>query len=462
MAKLLFLKHLYNLSDVRVIEEATFNLAWLWFLGLNPEDRLPEASLLTKFRTQRLKDLSLDNIITEIVRQCVEQGIIKEKAGISIDATHMEANTRKLVPERIMKHLAKRIFKALKEDRGQIPPEVDTDIPDWTKIDDKKQAKLEMKQYLEQVMEQAAPYAGEQTLLAIVDAKDVLSDERFLLQKGLRSLVDTDARVGHKSRTERFFGYKDEFMMTTDERIITAVHVQTGEGVDGKEFDSLLERTKQAGLKPTEIYGDKAYFRKGILETIKENKAEAYIPISASAYRIDEERFSYNKDSDQWFCKYGNCTEKKVTKKRTGKPDTLAYMFGKEQCLSCPEREQCLGKSQGNGRLLHVALHTAEFYDISQKQKTDEFKKKYKKRAAHEWKNGEMKQFHGLARAKGYGLRAVTTQAKLTAIAVNLKRIAALVQEQAAALSLSCLSSFHIVPIHRFRLALSAQMAAAA
>lgn len=36
---------------------------------------------------------------------------------------------------------------------------------------------------------------------------------------------------------------------------------------------------------------------------------------------------------------------------------------------------------------------------------------------------------HGLARARGYGLRAVTIQAKLTAIAVNLKRIAALVAE---------------------------------
>lgn len=82
-----------------------------------------------------------------------------------------------------------------------------------------------------------------------------------------------------------------------------------------ENIPALLERTKQAGLKPTEIYGDKAYFRKNILETIKENEAEAYIPISASAYRIDEERFSYNKDSDQWFCNYGNCTEKKVTKK---------------------------------------------------------------------------------------------------------------------------------------------------
>ena len=70
MAKLLFLEYLYNLSDVRVIEEATYNLAFLWFLGLNPDDKLPNASLLAKFRTLRLKECTLDEILGEIVKQC--------------------------------------------------------------------------------------------------------------------------------------------------------------------------------------------------------------------------------------------------------------------------------------------------------------------------------------------------------------------------------------------------------
>ena len=44
-----------------------------------------------------------------------------------------------------------------------------------------------------------------------------------------------------------------------------------------------------------------------------------------------------------------------------------------------------------------------------------------------EGKNGEMKRFHGLARARGYGLISVSFQAKLTVIAVNLKRISRLI-----------------------------------
>jgi len=70
MCKLLFLQHIYNLSDERVIEEASLNLAYLYFLGVNPEDSLPDKSLLSKFRTQRLQESTLDEIITEIVRQC--------------------------------------------------------------------------------------------------------------------------------------------------------------------------------------------------------------------------------------------------------------------------------------------------------------------------------------------------------------------------------------------------------
>ena len=67
-------------------------------------------------------------------------------------------------------------------------------------------------------------------------------------QKGVRSIVDQDARVGHKSKTSHFFGYKTEFMMTTEDRIITAVHVSNGAYVDGTKFNELLELTKKSGV----------------------------------------------------------------------------------------------------------------------------------------------------------------------------------------------------------------------
>lgn len=147
MLRMQVLKYLYNLSDEHLIEDLSVNLAYKWFVGLNPDDPLPETSLLTKFRTQRLKDISMDTIITEIVRQCIEKGIIEENNGIVIDATHNEANTVKKVPERIMKHLARKIFKA----KGQ----EEYEIPDYTKIENHNEAKQVMKNYLEDLIEQA-------------------------------------------------------------------------------------------------------------------------------------------------------------------------------------------------------------------------------------------------------------------------------------------------------------------
>ncbi|RDW21345.1 IS5/IS1182 family transposase [Oceanobacillus arenosus] len=435
MVKLLLLQHLYNLSDVRVIEEASLNLAYMYFLGINPEDDLPHPSLLTKFRKDKLGKkvdgqayLTMDEIMAEFLHQCVEKGIIKG-TGISIDSTHTEANTFKCTAERVMKRLASKLFKTMEKENGEVPVEINQEIPKYKEIEDHKEAKAVMKSYLEgtiaKVEEKIHIESSPKTKEVIDNAREILENPKFMEQKGVRSIVDQDARVGHKSKTSHFFGYKTEFMITTEDRIITAVHVSDGAYVDGKKFDELLELTKKSGVTIGEVYGDKAYFRRPILDKIKEVGATPYIPVSEMAYKIDEDLYSYNKDSDEWFCTQGNKTERKVYKKRKSGKETYRYYFEKETCRNCPLREQCIsGKTVG--RILEIGINTPEFYGYSQEQKSDEFREKYKKRSCQEWKNGEMKNFHGLDRAKGYDLKSMELQAKLTAFAVNIKRIAAI------------------------------------
>ena len=120
---------------------------------------------------------------------------------LAVDATHTEANCKKQVPERVMKHLAAKIFAALEADHaGKIPSGIDTNIPDYKEIQDHKEAKRTMKEYLEKTVEAAEPFAGDVTKGIIEEVKEILSDEKFILQKGLRSLVDPDARPIHSSR----------------------------------------------------------------------------------------------------------------------------------------------------------------------------------------------------------------------------------------------------------------------
>ena len=67
----------------------------------------------------------MDEILTEIVRQCVEKGIIKGTT-LAVDSTHTSANCKKQVPERIMKHLAAKLFAALEADHdGKLPDGID-------------------------------------------------------------------------------------------------------------------------------------------------------------------------------------------------------------------------------------------------------------------------------------------------------------------------------------------------
>lgn len=433
MCKLLFLQHLYNLSDERVIEETGLNLAYMYFVGVNPEEELPDKSLLSKFRTQRLEETTtLDEIITEIVRQCVDKGIIK-CTSVSDDATHVEANTIKKTPERLMKHLARKIIKEYENENNNKLEEMPEE-PKYKEIEDHKEAKIVMKDYLETVINKVENSIGNgnsdnvKTKKTIEKAKEIISDPKFLNQKGVRSIVDEDARVGHKSKTQNFFGYKTEFIMTTEERIITAVKTADGAYVDGTYTKELIEQTLKAGVKIEEFYADKAYFRKPILDIIEEINAKAYIPVSESVYRIDESEFSYNKDSDEWQCSQGNITVKKKYCKIKGKDradrEGYKYYFNLEQCKSCPKHDECAKKNAR--RILHIGLNTTEFYEISQYQKSEEYLTKYKKRSSIEWKNAELKRFHGLSRARGYGLLSISTQSKLAAIAVNLKRIAAI------------------------------------
>lgn len=427
MIRIGILQRMYDLSDEAIIDEIAVNRAFEYFCHISPMKALPHATTLCKFRKMRLDESTMDDIMTEIVRQMLEKGIIKKESGIVIDSTHISANTIRKVPERLMEHMAKNIFRESAKKSGltgkAIEEEVKekaVDLPKWEEYEDHRQAKKDMKEALEGVITQA-----DSELESVKEAKDVLESDLFIEQKGIRSLQDKDARVGRKDHKTSFFGYKSEYIMTED-GIITGMIVEPGNYRDGDRFEGLLEKTREAGIEPQAAYGDKAYCRPDILGLLHKLGASAYIPVSHSAYRIDEELFTYNKDSDTWTCIKGN--ESGTGKiRKAGKYRRIAYLFERECCRECPNREKCIGKSKRVAKKLEVGTSIKELYEHSQFTKSEDFLERYKVRARIEPKNSEMKRFHGLGRAVGYGLKSVLLQALFTAIAVNLKRMAVLV-----------------------------------
>ena len=83
------------------------------------------------------------------------------------------ANTIKKTPERIMKHLARKIFKSIGKE--------DYEIPDYEQIEDSKEAKQIMKEYLEEVIKENEEKSEAED--AIQEAKEILTSNLFIEQK---------------------------------------------------------------------------------------------------------------------------------------------------------------------------------------------------------------------------------------------------------------------------------------
>ena len=110
--KLLFLKKLYDLSDERVISSSQTDMAYKYFLGLAPEDKIIDPCLLTKFRKTRITEDILEELLKETIQQAISKGLVKS-GTIIVDATHVEAAVNAKSPTQVLRELSKQFRKEI-------------------------------------------------------------------------------------------------------------------------------------------------------------------------------------------------------------------------------------------------------------------------------------------------------------------------------------------------------------
>lgn len=428
--RLSFLQYLYGLSDERMIQETQVNLAYKWFLGLNPEDNLPDPSQLSRFRNHRLGASQIDEILQVLVKQCTEKGLIKTKTLI-VDATHTIASTQKKRPLEVLKEAAKRLARAVLKKHPKLEkklprtPQCRQEDPDAAKV------MLHYLAELGEVVETLLPDHEGAISEKLRNAKQIVGDERLLANKGILSAIDPDARFGWKSNTLSFFGYKEHVAMT-EEEIITAIKVTWGSADDGKQLPKLLEQTKQAGIKIKEVIGDTAYSGKDNLQLLASRDIQAVIPLHPIVHSggIKQEGFLYNKDADFVVCPAGEHSIRKAVqgKKNSGRSRSLVFYFDVEKCKTCPIREGCY-KPDSKAKTYSIRLIAEHYQEQIGFEASATFKERIKRRGIIEHKNAELKRFHGMTRAKYRGLFGMRIQAFLTAFAVNVKRMIKLIKQ---------------------------------
>lgn len=235
-----------------------------------------------------------------------------------------------------------------------------------------------------------------------------------------------DAKTGHKSADSSFFGYKTHIAMT-EERIITAAVVTSGERGDGPELPKLLQMSQKNGIDVDTIIGDAAYSGK---ENIKltsgqDIKIVAKLnPSIAQGSRKNEDTFDYNKDANMFVCPAGHMAIRKARQgeKSTGKNQADTYYFDVEKCKTCPLRKGCY-KEGAKSKTYSVTIISNLHQEQIDFQETVYFKEKAKHRYKIEAKNSELKNVHGYARANSYGMESMQMQSAMAIFTVNLKRI---------------------------------------
>ncbi len=418
MFKYLLLKTIYTVSDVDVVERSQYDMSFKYFLEMTPEEDVINPSSLTKFRKLRLKDTDLlDLLINKTVSIAVEKGIIRSKS-IIVDATHTLSRSNPYSAIEVLRERSKLLRKTV-----YLFDEQWKDRMPQKNTDNDLEKELAYCKELEKLIE------NEQTISSIPAVKlklNLLKETIEDTQENFTLSKDTDARTGHKTADSSFFGYKTHLAMT-EERIITAAVVTSGEKGDGPELPKLLQISQENGIDVDTIIGDAAYSGKENLKiTTKQNiKIVAKLnPSITQGFRKEEDKFDYNKDADMFVCPAGHLAIKKSRQgsKNIGTNQVLTYYFDINKCKTCPLKDGCYkegAKTKSYSLSIKSDLHKEQIAF----QETDYYKEKAKHRYKIEAKNSELKNIHGYDRATSYGINNMQMQGALAIFAVNLKRI---------------------------------------
>lgn len=420
MFKYLLLKTIYTISDVDVVERSQYDMSFKYFLDMAPEDRVIDPSSLTKFRKLRLKDADLLNLlIGKTVSIAIEKDIIKSKS-IIVDATHSLSRSN---PHSALEVLRER-SKLLRKTVYNIDEQMKGNMPEKNVSDDLEKELA----YCKELEKCIGSYQTLSSVPAVKEKLNLLKETVEDTQENYTLSRDRDARTGHKSADSKFFGYKTHLAMT-EERIITAAVVTSGEKGDGPELPRLVEMSRHNGIQVDTVIGDSAYSGKENLNLKnKDNQSIKIVaklnPSITQGFRKEEDKFDYNKDADMFVCPAGHLAIRKARqgKKNRGKNQADIYYFDVEKCKICPLRDNCY-KPGAKTKTYSVTIKSNLHQEQLAFQDTDYFKEKARHRYKIEAKNSELKNAHGYNRAISYGMENMQMQGALAIFAVNLKRI---------------------------------------
>jgi hypothetical protein len=283
-------------------------------------------------------------------------------------------------------------------------------------------------------------------LLATVVGQDIETGDdgifhiaRKVAKDRVISVVDADARHGHKTAAHKFDGYKGNIAVDPDSEIITATVVTPGNAGDASAAAGLIadllnaegSGTDDVGSDGTssgdgpgpKVYGDNAYGTGELQSKLEDadiaSGCKTQSP-TATGDLFTKDRFDIDLGAGTVTCPNGLTVDI-----RRGRDGAGTASFG-PSCTDCPLRDRCT--TAAGGRTISLGAHEDVLARARERQKDPAWAADYRatrpkveRKLAH-----LMRRRHGGRRARVRGRPKVDADFNLLAAATNLARLAAL------------------------------------
>ena len=251
-------------------------------------------------------------------------------------------------------------------------------------------------------------------------------------KRSIESPYDIQARNRTK-RTTNWTGYAAHLTETCDQdRPNLITHVETTPATTGDvEMTNVIQRAlAEKDLLPSEHFVDTSYVdAEHLVTSAREYKLDLFgpAPPDPSWQARSETGFDISCFVIDWKAQTVTCPQGKVNQSwyaRTEKGlSVIQARFAPHDCAGCTDRGQCTHSLTGprvltfKPKALYEALQAAR-----QRQKTPEFRERYKIRAGVEGTISQGTRSFGLRRSRYIGLAKTHLQHVVTAAAMNLTR----------------------------------------
>lgn len=382
LIKIILIQYIYGIPSMRqTIREIEVNLAYRWFLGYSPTEKIPHFSTFGKNYERRFKHTTLFNdIFMKILEEADKNGLIHAEQ-VYIDSTHIKASANKKKYERV------EIEQEAKNYQQKLEEEIN--------IDREKHNKKRLKK----------------------------KDQNGKVKKSVVSKVDKDAGMFHKNEKEKCFAYSAH-TACDDSNFILGFKVSAGNTHDSVMFNDVYDQVKERYKDEIKAIGvDAGYVTPYICKTLIDDKILPAIP-----YKRPMTKRGFFKKYEYVYDRYYDCyicPNNKILEYRTTNRDGYReYKSNPKNCINCPYLNKCT-ESKTYQKIITRHIWSDYVEEADHLRHTPFSKGVYKRRKETiERVFADAKEKHGMRYTRLRGLAKVTMEVTLIYACMNLKKLA--------------------------------------